>query len=97
MSPLKPGNWDMTTQSKMSLHKDKPLTLHILNQLKYSRDAAILIKNKTKTLGPVCAEDPPKKLGGEGGRDVYKDISGIMEEFVGPVWSPPCSKQPFEP
>lgn len=55
-------------------------------------------KNKIKqTLGPVLYVQKihRKKLGGKGGREVYKDIRGFMEEFVGPVWSPPCSKQPF--
>lgn len=78
---------DMTTQSsnKICTHTNNiTLTLHILNQLKHSTDLP-----SSQKVGPVWTDDPQRRMKG---REVYKDISGCVEESVGPVWSPPSSK-----
>lgn len=82
-----PGTWPHRATTKYThtinkqTNKKKTLTLHILNQLKYSTDvpsppkASQKIKNKKS--GPVCTENPLRRLRGrKGGVEGYQWVLG---------------------
>lgn len=74
----------MTTQSNDKIYahnkqtnKKKTLTLHILNQLKYSTDVPSPQKASQKKSGPVCTENPMRRLWGrKGGVEGYQWVCG---------------------
>lgn len=80
MLPLKPGNRDMTTQSNNKKY-------HCTFGINSSAVQTCLPHKKHQKILSCMYRRPTKKVEGV----VYKDVSGCMEESVGPVWSPPSS------